>query len=47
MARHEKILHHFFNATSLSIDASIESDEIKELEAHVNYESFMQRELGL
>ena len=46
MARQEKCLYYKFKETLLALDASIDFDELKELEAHVNYESFMKESLA-
>ena len=41
-----KCLYYKFKETLLPLDASIDFDELKELEAHVNYESFMKESLA-
>ena len=46
MARHEKFVYYKFKRTSLAIDASIECDQMEDLEAQVNYESLMKESLA-
>ena len=41
-----KYLYYKFKETLLAFDASTDFDELKELEAHVNFESFMKESLA-
>ena len=42
MERHEKKLYYKFKETSLTVDASVAHDQMKELEKTVDNESFMK-----